>query len=138
MRTALELVPWLQASRANKHKPPFDCDAFDDGCGRDDRSKGLIHCGYVDRDQWVGDMPDLPPYVGDPFTVRKQIDITGLKVCPGWLVRQAAVCEAAQAYTALESGCLTEAFPGGESVVYDAAMILMSAYSKQIEMPDGD
>lgn len=137
MRTALELVPWLQASYSNKHKPPFDCEAFEDGCGRDEETKRRVHCGYVDHDSWIGDKPDLPEFVGDIANKRKRVDIKHLSICPGWLVRQPVVFESARAHLAMEKSCLGQMFPDGEAIVYDAAMILMSAYNRHSE-PDGN
>ena len=87
----------------------------------------------MDRETWIGDKPDLPKYIGDHTSKRRQVDITHLPVCPGWVVRQPAVYEASRAYAAMEKGCLAEMFPGNEAIVHDAAMILMSAYNRHSE-----
>lgn len=110
---------------------------MDDGCGRDEETKRRVHCGYVDGESWIGEKPDLPDFVGDITNRRKRIDIKSIPVCPGWLVRQPIVIEASKAHLAMEKSCLAEMFPDGEAIVYDAAMILMSAYNKQSAY-DGD
>lgn len=58
-------------------------------------TRASLHCGYMPRSEWKGDgVPKgVPPHFGggEPYSV---------DVCPGWLVRQDEVVEAAQAYTA--------------------------------------
>jgi hypothetical protein len=76
--------------------------------------RALLHCGFMPRSEWSASREHLPPsFGGEPYT---------LDVCPGWLVRQPAVVEGAEAAAALEAGVLDRFDPLGLRVVYQAAM----------------
>jgi hypothetical protein len=79
-----------------------------------------MHCGYIPREQWPPGRGEVPvSFAGAPY----QSDL-----CPGWVVRQPAVIEAAQAYAALEAGVLDRFDPLGLRVVTQAAMAAKRAF----------
>jgi hypothetical protein len=92
---------------------------------KEPRAKRLqMRCGFLPREEWpAGSEKRLPtafasgalPYTSD--------------VCPGWLVRQPAVIEAAQAYAALEAGILDRFDPTGLRVVTQAALEAKRAFN---------
>lgn len=106
-------LPWLQADPKRRGASKFDCATCLPNTGPFTRS--IMHCGYMPRDQWQPGRDGLPPGFaeGVPYTP---------DVCPGWLVRQPAVCEAAEAHTALEAHVLDRFDPFRLRVVYLAAM----------------
>jgi len=66
-----------------------------------------MHCGWLPREDWTPwvkpEDRGIPPALGP---VRYEAD-----VCPGWLVRQAAVVEASEAHAAFDKGAMEAFYP---------------------------
>lgn len=73
-----------------------------------------MHCGWLPRERWSADRSGLPPAFGP--------DAYEVDVCPGWLVRQPAVMDGAQAYAALDAGALDLFDPLGLNIVWEMAI----------------
>lgn len=71
----------------------FDCVTCQRSLGP--HTRATMHCGYMEASAWSG--KGVPKGVPPHFGGGKPYDVD---VCPGWLVRQDAVIEAAEAYTA--------------------------------------
>lgn len=84
--------------------------------------RAKMHCGYMEHDEWIGARPEgVPPaFNGEPYEV---------DVCPGWLVRQPGVVEAAEAYAAMEAGILDRYDPEGLHVVTQGAMLCQRSFN---------
>ena len=126
------MLPWLQPSQQNKHKPPFHCEgsANEGHCGADQTTRQGWHCGYLPREEWTGEKPNFDrPFIGRPEAKEHQVDISKLPVCPGWVVRQPAVLSAAQACAALEKGELATYYPNAASVLLEAALLMLSSFN---------
>lgn len=111
------VLPWtLPDPQTGTQNGRFDCDTCFHNLGAPTRS--MMHCGLMPRDQWTPEMDReaVPAYFGgQPYNAN---------ICPGWLVRQPAVIEASQAYSAYEKGALAIYDPDGMNVVLEAAMAL--------------
>ena len=82
-----------------------------------------MHCGYLPEESWTPGREGLPPAIGhEPYT---------LDVCPGWLMRQPAVIEAAQGRAALKHGVLTVFHPDPPAVFLEAVRAMDSAFNHQ-------
>lgn len=79
-----------------------------------------MHCGFLPRSRWAPGRKGLPRALGpDPYTA---------EVCPGWLVRQPAVVEAAKLWEANEAGMLERMNPDNLHVVNEAVIRLRRAF----------
>jgi len=56
-------------------------------------------------------------------------DAYEVDVCPGWLVRQPAVQDGAEAYSALEKGALDRYDPDGLNVIWEMAVIAQRSFN---------
>lgn len=52
-------------------------------------------------------------------------------VCPGWLQRQPAVVEVAQAWRAFDKGCLGDVFPDPPAVLIEGLLLMDAEVTKQ-------
>lgn len=79
-----------------------------------DALRATYHCGYMEKKQWTA--IDLP----------KSFDgeVYNLDVCPGWVVRQPAVVEAATAYDAYEHGEFTNFYPNTPNSLVEAVQAM--------------
>lgn len=106
---------------------PYNCDAEGGhDCGADEYTRRRQHCGWLPEEEWLGERAELQDIMGCP------VQLSELNVCPGWLVRQAAVQEGKLAAFALEKGALSQTFPRNENAIVDAAYIGVGAW-KQFE-----
>lgn len=89
---------------------PYDCER----CLADEArvTRQDMHCGFLPRKEWRE--PMLPVALGP--------QAYDCDTCPGWVVRQAAVAEAAEAAAALEIGALELYDPEGLNVVWELAV----------------
>lgn len=71
----------------------------------------------------------LPNFIGDPMDPGCQVNIRDLEVCPGWLVRQAAVAEAAQAHLCFDKGQLKLYYPHEENIVLECVLLMHRAWN---------
>jgi len=85
-----------------------------------------MHCGWMPREEWaVWRTPQergLPPAIG-PVTY-------DLDVCPGWLVRQPAVVEAAQAHAAYDKGSMETFFPEAASSLLEGVQAMSQSLNR--------
>lgn len=77
------------------------------------------HCGYLDREEWLPS--ELPKVIGD---VTYDCD-----VCPGWLVRQPAIAEAAEAGSAYDKGQIGVVFPDAPNLLIEAAILASRSFA---------
>jgi hypothetical protein len=85
------------------------------------------HCGWVSRADWTpGRSTMLPEVMGSPAA---PVRIDELDICPGFLVRQAAVIECVQARAALEHGALGQYIPESEAAALEGAMLATQAFN---------
>lgn len=115
---------------------PFDCDA----CRNPDRvphyrnreTRRSWHCGYMEPEEWTECR--IPASLGTRPIVFN--DESGKKladreiICPGWLVRQPEVEEAARACSARKDGVLDLYFPNQEHAVLEAAEWMAASISE--------
>jgi hypothetical protein len=112
----------------NGGNAPFDCSRSElDYCGLDEVTRAAYHCGFMDREDWRGDKPDLPAFIGFPEDPQGRVSLEGIEVCPGWIVRQPAIVEAGHSAGALEKGQLGLYYPKAENVILEAAMEFVAA-----------
>lgn len=78
-----------------------------------------MHCGWMPRSTWPATV------VGVPFNKTE-----GCTVCPGWLTRQPAVLDGAEAYSARQAGALIQYDPDGLNNVWEASSVLEQAVNK--------
>lgn len=52
-----------------------------------------------------------------------------LNVCPGWLVRQPAVIEAAQAYAAFDKGEMSTFFPEPSNALLEGVLVASQSFN---------
>jgi hypothetical protein len=78
----------------------------------------------MEPDEWR--VYDGPEQYGD-LDAPIQIDPQG--PCPGWIVRQPSVSEAAQAYSAYKDGAVELFFPDCENTVLEAAQQMSAAWN---------
>lgn len=108
-------MPWLQRDPDTGHAP-FDCN----DCQLEHVQRRVFHCGWLAEDEWLP--CELPARIGPgPYTA---------EVCPGYLVAQPQIGEAARAAAALKAGALRDYYPRASAVLLDAAMELTAAYQR--------
>jgi len=87
-----------------------------------------MHCGWIPEEEWEPwRKPEdraIPTQIG-PSPYR-------LNVCPGWVVRQPAVVEAAQAYGPYEKGAMAAYYPPDVTAnnVYEGAQAVAHSFNK--------
>lgn len=82
-----------------------------------------MHCGFLPREEWRPGRDGLPVMMGgEPYTE---------DACPGWLVRQPEVNDAAEAFEALEAGILQRFDPRGSRVVTLAALLMRRVMNRR-------
>jgi len=75
----------------------------------------------MEEERWTpGPLQIFLPCGGEPYD---------LNICPGWVVRQPAVIQGAQAANAFEKSSLEAVFPGLENPVIEAALIVTRAFN---------
>ncbi len=79
-----------------------------------------MYCGWLGKDLWPKE-PQQPLLVG-----QVQYDAP---MCPGWVVRQPAVVEAAQAYSARKDGCLGDYFPEPSNALLEAVDVTAMSFN---------
>lgn len=76
-----------------------------------------MHCGWLDRSTWVD------PMIGVPADYESDI-------CPGWLVRQPAVCDGMRAWRARDQKALDIFDPERLAIVWEMTEIADAAVSQ--------
>lgn len=102
------------------HKQPrgiLDCERCLPSMPESQRAK--LRCGWISRDKLPADT------AGVPFNKTE-----GCTVCPGWLVKQPAVIDGAEAFAARRAGALEQFDPEGLNVIWEATSILEAAVNK--------
>lgn len=103
-----------------KGKAIFDCDSCNEAF--DDAMRAARHCGFMDRDAWTPGKAELPPVLGG--------ESYKLDVCPGWIVRQPSVVEAADAFDAYEHGEFSNFYPDTPNRLVEAVQAFARALKR--------
>lgn len=104
-------MPWcLPDPDRGAPRGAFDCQSC--LASASPATRAMLHCGWMDESEWKGTL-EPPPVGPDPYDV---------DVCPGWLVRQPAVKDGADAYAALEAHALDIYDPDRLNVIWSMAM----------------
>lgn len=97
----------------------WHCETCEPNTGRATRLK--MHCGRLPRAEWPAGRGSLPLTIsGEPYTSDE---------CPGSLVRQPAVTEAAKAHSANETGILDRFDPLRLHVITEAVLLAKRAFN---------
>lgn len=79
-------------------------------------------CGYLPESEWTASMLGEFDISGEPYSP---------PICPGWMIRQDAVIEIADAWHAMDRGALALAYPDPTNTLIDGVLMLDRAIAEK-------